>query len=226
MNQGLFAAQINEAEKILDELGLYRDRYYRPIYNQYKASFFRGKNYLEIWQSCFDNQLYDFKLDDDSLIQFRANSFVPLDISYAYLECPFYKPVPFEKFVELQAVLGEDKDEFDLLREYDFYIATPQRKDAVTPIRYDYRPGLYMEGRHPASHVHFGHSNEIRLGAKKILRPLSFLFFVIRQCYPDIWIQFTQKDKAELLCRNIREHPDDIAKECWNKLDDWEMVLV
>ena len=226
MNRGLFAAQVNKAEKILKELELHGERIYSPLYNQYEASFFRGKNYLEIWRSCFDKQLYDLKLSDDSLVQFRANSFAPLDISYLYLECPLRNFVPFERFIELQVVPEEEKDLFALQREYDYYIATLEREDAVTPIRYDYNPELYEEGRHPASHVHFGHSSEIRLGAKKVLRPLSFLFFVIRQCYPDIWVQFIQKDSADHLCRNVREHLDDVAEKCWNKLDNWEMVLV
>ena len=225
MKQGVFKAQINEAEKILKELGLYSDRRHWPAYNQYGASSFRGKNYLKIWETCFKEQLYDFKLDDDSLIQFRANSFDPLDINYIYLECPLCKLVSFDKFTEREVELAVDKDEDELLRLYEFYTTMSGKKDAVTPIRYDYSPELYKAGCHPASHVHFGHSSEIRLGAKKILRPLSFLFFVIRQCYPDIWVQFIQKDNADHLCRNIREHLDDIAEECWNRLDNWEMVL-
>ena len=225
MKHGAFRTQVSQAERILNKLGLYDGKGYWPAYNQYGTSSFDGKNYSEIWQFCFANQLYDFKLSDDSLIQFRANSFVPLDISYSYLECPFYKPISFEKFIE-QEIMDADKDEFDLLREYDFYIATLKKKDVVIPIRYDYNPKLYKAGCHPASHIHFGHNNEIRLGTKKILKPLSFLFFIIRQCYPDIWIQFTHKEEAGNLCRDIRVSLDDIDDEFWNKLDDWEMVLV
>ncbi len=226
MKQGGFKAQVSEVEKILGTLGLYGDRCDWPAYHQYGASSFRGKNHLEIWKFYFSNQLYDFKLSDDSLIQFRVDNFRPLDISYLYLECPFDNFVSFDEFIESEEASEEGKDIIALQQEHNYYLDSLEIKDAVTPIRYDYSPNLYKAGRHPASHIHFGHSNEIRLGTKKILRPLSFLFFVIRQCYPDIWVQFTQNDKAEHLCRNIREHLDDISEECWNRLDDWEMVLV
>lgn len=225
MKQGGFRTQVSEVEKILGTLGLYGDRCHWPAYDQYGASSFRGKNHLEIWRFCFGNQLYDFKLSDDSLIQFRVNNFEPFEASYLYLECPFDEFISFDDFIKLQEAPEEEKDLIALQQEHDYYMGSLEIKDAVTPIRYDYNPTLYKAGRHPASHIHFGYSNEIRLGAKKILRPLSFLFFVIRQCYPDIWAQFTQNDRAEHLCRNIREHLDDIDAECWDKFDEWEMVL-
>ena len=110
-------------------------------------------------------------------------------------------------------------------REYDLYILNRERKDAVTPLRYGYEPELYRENRHPASHMHFGHDSEIRVGTKKFLRPLSFFLFVIRQCYPECWSVLVQIYNADALCKNIREHLDDIDKDYWNPKDEWEMSL-
>ncbi len=60
MNQGLFCAQINEVEKILIRLELLKNRIQWPSYRSFQASFFKNKSYIDIWQLCIDNDLYDF----------------------------------------------------------------------------------------------------------------------------------------------------------------------
>ncbi len=227
MNKGLFASQINESGKILDNLKLIRERNIHPKYASYAASFFRTKSYSETWQFCYDHHLYDFSLTDDALIQFRPQNFSPLEVSYVYLECPFKKIVTYEEFIEAQAAISEEKDEFEILRDYDFYISSSQqKKENITPIRYDYSPQLYVEARHPASHFHFGYNNEMRISTKKVLRPLSFTLFILRQRYTDMWIDLVETKEAEILCRNIRENLDEIQPVYWNTKDELEMILI
>jgi hypothetical protein len=226
MKKGVFFSQLNTVSTILEELGLLTGRRHYPRYSGYSASYFRELSYSEIWYQCFDNQLYDFRLTDDSLIQFRINDFKPLDASYLYLECPFFKMLSYEEFAGSYEIGADEEAEYDLIRKYDLYASSPLEKKAWTPIRYDYNPKLYTEGRHPASHIHFGHKSEIRVGTQKILMPLSFLFFVIRQCYPDAWGKFTGKANAQTLCRNVRDLPQDVADDYWNEKDQWEMILV
>jgi len=109
--------------------------------------------------------------------------------------------------------------------EYEEYLSTCKIKETFTPIRYDFAPSLYTEGRHPASHIHFGHQNEIRVGTKHILRPLSFLLLIIRQHYPNAWQRLIQHEEAVSWCRNVREHLDVIHDVYWNVMDEWEMIL-
>ena len=237
MNEGFFYTQLNDIEPILKQLKLLKKRNkQRPPYKNYAASFFRGKSYRDIWQFSFDENLYDFLLDDDSILQFRYDKVSRLIVSYSYLNSPFRKLLSFEEFYndrlrEIDRLretdeIKEEPDEYSILREYEFYIETNTLvKEHVSPIRYDYDHKLYVKGRHPASHIHFGHGNNIRVATQRILRPMSFILFILRQCYPDSWTNFLFKDEAETLCRNVREHPDQVHDDYWNELDEREMFL-
>jgi len=223
MNYGVFATQLNRAHVVLRRLGLIADRVIAPPYARYSASDFRNKPYLEIWRKCFDDRLFDFRLKDDSLLQFRA-TFSPLIVSYTYYECPFLPLVSLEDYLDQErAAKGDEVDDYDLLREYD--LLGPVLKPATTPARYDYAPHIYEEGVHPASHIHFGHGGHIRLGTKRILRPLSFLLFVIRQYYPDEWRSLIGRGDAGMICRNVSENLDLVAQAHIRPLDALEMYL-
>ncbi len=238
MNQGLFSAHINHIERILKSLDLFKERNKKPSYSSYGASSFRNRRYVDIWEFCYEKQIYDFLLQDDSLLQFRANSFRPsLDVNYVYYECPYIPKESFEKFFEQAKIeRGEDLDKYELLVE-EYELRPLEKRETVTPLRYDYSPELYSRGRHPASHIHFGYENNIRVGTRKILRPLSFTLFIIRQCYPDQWDKLKNQEGTGLLCKNISVDLEDVPEEYFRELDKvskkyfqevvdaWEMYL-
>lgn len=218
MNEGLFKTQVNECWKILRKLELEKERVFHPIYPQKPASIFRNLSYIEIWETCIAHQYYDFQLTDNSLIQFRKNS-------YVYYECP-YNSLSYPEFLHehLETTLYEVGDEFKY--EYEDYLSGCEKKESVTPIRYDYDPDRYEQGRHPASHIHFGHNNHIRLATTKILKPLSFFLLIIRQCYPELWItKLLKLPETKIWCKNIREQLDNVNEKFWNPFDEWEMKL-
>jgi hypothetical protein len=223
MNQGLFATQVNSIGDLLKELKLLRERILYPPYKNLSAANFRHLSYSEIWKKCFQEQIYDFRLADDALLQFRATSYAPLNVSYAYYECP-YKPRPtFDEFIEQNGLPTDADNVDDLIREYE--LIELEHKDGIIPLRYDYSPNQYMRARHPASHVHFGHNNDIRIGTKKILRPLSFMLLIVRQLYVEKWMKVIELSNASTLCRNISESLDEVHEDYWHEVDDWEMHL-
>lgn len=227
MKKGIFNSQLNVIEQILKKLDILKDRNENPNYKNYQASFFRNKSYSEVWKQCVDLNLFDFMLTDNAILQFRFNSTSSVDLSYAFYECPYKPLISYEEFERKIRISRNDEcDEFEILRQYDYYENTPEIKESTTPIRYDYNTSLYIEGRHPASHLHLGYKSNIRIGSKKILRPISFLLLILRQWYPDTWIKFLNSENAEILCRNIREHPSDIDPKYWNRKDEFEMILV
>lgn len=87
MNRGLFNAQINTAWNILEHVDLSAERVYFPDYSE-KTSTFRSLNYLETWKLCVQRQYYNFQLIDNSLMQFQVESYTPLELRYAFYECP------------------------------------------------------------------------------------------------------------------------------------------
>lgn len=222
MNKGLFSTQINTAWNILDYVELAAERVYFPSYSE-KAATFRGLNYLDTWRLCIQKQYYHFQLIDNSLIQFEAESYAPLKLRYVFYEC-LIKSISYLDFlVSYDLNHREVGDSFR--EEYENYLITCRVKDTFTPIRYDFTPDLYTEGRHPASHIHFGHQNEIRIGTKYILKPLSFLLLILRQHYPNAWNILIQNKEAKNWCKNVRKNLESIEDIYWNVLDEWEMIL-
>jgi hypothetical protein len=65
----------------------------------------------------------------------------------------------------------------------------------------------------------------MRVGTVNVLRPLSFLLFIIRQRYPSKWRTFVGISDAEVLCRSIRDNLDGVPEEYRSALDEWEMAL-
>ncbi len=224
MNEGLFRSQINTGWEILKKLGLGADIVYSPKTFSKPASFFRNLTYLETWIECYQNQYYNFQLTDNSLIQFSADSFRPLALRYTYYECP-YQALLYSEFL-IQNGFDPREVGDELLDDYETYLSTLDTKETFTPIRYDFSPSQYQEGHHPASHIHFGHKSHIRIGTKKVLRPISFLLLIIRQCYPDHWRRLLPMESADLWCRNVREHLNDIDDQFWRFGDSNEMYLI
>jgi hypothetical protein len=223
MTEGIFRTQINIAWDILKHLELDAERVPLPNYPKRAASIFRHLSYLETWRLCFRQQYYDFQLSDSSLLQFEVDSYAPLTLRYAYYECP-YESLTYAEFLEAHGFSRHDVGD-ELTPDYEDYLSTCEMKETVTPIRYDYSPELYMEGIHPASHIHFGHRNNVRVATENILRPLSFLCLILRQCYPEAWRQLLTMQEAEIWSKNVRENLDGVDDNFWNPLDEWEMRL-
>ena len=216
----MYEAQLNRSWDILDGLGLSRDRVYKPTYPAQIASQFRRLDYVETWTRCYQERYFDFELIDSSLIQIRFEGFAPLQFSYNYYECPFLPSLTNDLGITSLSEL--DVLTSDLNNEYNDYL-TQQLKSGFTPIRYDYCPRTYIVGRHPAAHFHFGFQNNIRIASKYILRPLSFILFIVRQNYPDKWQEFLSWPDAELLGREIRESLDAVSPDYWQPKDAFEM---
>lgn len=154
-------------------------------------------------------------------------------LGFSYSECPL--PVmSYREFVGNQFGVTPMDDDFeltvaewgdDLRSDYEQYVTSSDSKAAVTPIRYDYLASDYKAGSHPASHVHFGFRNEVRVGTRRIMNPVSFTLFIIRQRYPQSWRRFLEMGQCEVLCRNVREDIDSVNAAYWQQRDDLEVAL-
>jgi hypothetical protein len=219
---GLFQAQINEAEVVLRAVDLLdgaRNSWRCPIGI---ASMVRGKTYRESWQLIYANQWYDFVLRDFSMLQFSRTE---NELRYAYYDSPLLI-IPYEDFVTQE--LGEDVELVgEMFREeYEQAIESSPAKESVTPFRYDYDPAAYRQCVHPASHLHIGASNNIRIGTKKILRPLSFVLLVMRQCYPHEWLRLIDMADAAKWCRQVKEDLDAVPDDFFQEKDKHEQMLI
>jgi hypothetical protein len=218
---GAFRASIHEAEVMADAIGILRNSVPFPSYPADLPAFLRTMDYHEVWEYCSRQTLFNFQLQDGSLIQFTS----PESFSYlaAPVSLPTYEHFLLENGFEFQEI-GQD-----LYSEYEQFLDELWLpKHGATPLRYDYAPHQYHEGRHPASHMHFGHANEIRIDVERILRPVSFVLFVSRQCYPENWHRYLTSGRADLphLQRCIRDNLELVEKCFRGPIDILELRLV
>lgn len=222
MNQGLFEAQLNEIHRLLKIINLLEERNY-PHFPANPRAIFKSLSYPQIWELIYKEQYYNFRLVDDSLLQFKLETENVLCFHYSYYDCPYEPKMSIEEF-EQKHPLNEKYQIEELQLDYENYIV-PKAKETFIPIRYDYDPQLYNPCIHPASHIHIGHNNSIRVSAKKILRPLSFILLIIRQIYPEYWGGITRLRNSEELLRNIRESLDEVSPSQWTVQDEKQQYL-
>jgi hypothetical protein len=234
ISEGLFQTQLNKVEHILNELDLLEERQPSPNLSL-GASHFRGMSYRQIYEECVREYAYEYRLTDQSLLLFvKSGSNVHNgSLSYSYLDCPV-KVMPYREFVGNEIGMDVMDENFDeevdswgdqLFSDYDQYINSLNNKSTVTPLRYDYKASDYRAGIHPASHVHFGHENEIRVGTNRVMRPLSFLLFLLRQRYPAEWDQLRNMRQMSIYVRNVRSELDLVESTYWSERDQDEIFL-
>jgi hypothetical protein len=232
--EGRFQAQLNTVDVILGRVGLLEERTLSPN-KGLGVSFFKGKSYRQIYEDCVREFAFDFRLIDQSLLFFLKDGRNLHDggLSFSYYECPV-QVMPYKEFVGAQIGVSPFDQDFeetvaqfgdDSRAEYEQYVSTTDSKNLVTPIRYDCKASDYKEGRHPASHVHFGFGNEIRVGTRRVMNPISFILMILRQCYPDQWQPLCRTQYASAWCRNVRENIDQVDGTYWNNADELELVL-
>lgn len=230
---GEFFDQINRAETLFGQLELLEKREHTPA-GDVGAATFRGLSYRKTWEQTYRMFAYDLMLKDQSLIHFTKSGTDEHEggLSYSYLESPF-AVMSYEEFCADYLEINTEADDYeeqmsefgDLLREdYEKYVNTCDLKP-VTPMRYDYAPKDYRSGVHPASHLHFGFENEIRVATKRIMKPLSFALLTVRQRYPKKWLELLAMDDDRVICRSVRTAIDEVHADYWQDDDSHELIL-
>lgn len=230
MERVQFAASIEKAWSLISTLNLHGFRNYSPHFDDHPRRLFKGKPYIFVYKKSVELSSYDFQLWDRSLVQFRYEGNSPLNLSYVYYECPF-KIMSKEEFIVSLNFEPQDLDEHanEVDAWYEEYLETvtdQEQKKLITYIRYDYDETTYNRGVHPVSHLHIGYNTEIRIGSTKILSPIAFIMFLIRNCYPEAWKCFHSLDDVSNWERHAKFNLAEINGNFWNlPEDDRELLL-
>jgi hypothetical protein len=217
-------ARIATAARILESAKLLDHRVHWPSYSGV-AKEVRDQPYRAEWGYYESQSLFDFRLLDGSLFQFKDQPESHTDISFSFYESPLLVD-DYATFLYSNYSLSFE-EVGDIAREdYDQYLSSASLKQAITMIRYDHSPGLYEEGSHPASHLHIGHGSPIRLATERIMNPISFTLFVMRQVYTRSWEALIASPVVDEHVKHVRDGLPRIATEFFNSKDRWELYLV
>ena len=177
----------------------------------------RKMPFLKKYLFLYKTRAYSFFLNDLSLIGFENSS-----TGYYYYQTPYDN---WKDFLELYDLSDEE-----ILRDSDFLVDELHERQNHFIVRYDYDETQYRPGIHPVAHIHLGCDTEIRIGCRKKLKPTSFILFIFRQFYPQLWnsIISANKDSSvhEDVLKSVRINLDNIGDEFLSDQDQYEMYLL
>lgn len=222
MNIAAIMDSMSDVRKVLVESKLYKSRNKSRKFtlssSKFSSEFLQvsqKKDYELIYKTALSKMDYDVLLEDDSIFQFScsATTVGNLDTStirYAFFENP-RSYTTYVDFLHRYEMSYEDYGD-GFVDYYEQEIAEARLKDSVTPIRYDYDHELYVPVHHPISHLHIGHNNDVRIPISKILTPVVFVLFVIKNVYRERWkvaydteVFRSQLRSAKGRCANVNE---------------------
>ena len=151
----------------------------------------KGTN-KEIYDCAMENKDYDFRLKDNSIMQFTIEKDTRRNIMklrYAYYKCPYL-------------IFGNNEAE-----------STDVFMENYVSIRYDYDLNEYKETIHPISHFHIGNDNNLRIPINKVVEPLEFGIFIIRNIYVKEWNKLVNDMNLKDICLKSKEKLEEIGEE-------------
>lgn len=184
LNENKIRGSKNTLINLLKEIDLLNEKNYTIPENSFEKNKFskeflsisqKGK-YKEIYDCAMKNKDYDFILKGNAIMQFTIEKDSKKNIvklRYAFYKCPYL-------------ILGKNE-----IENTDIFL------DNYVSIRYDYDFSEYKEIIHPISHIHIGNDNNLRIPIDKILEPLEFGLFVIKNIYLNEWNSLLENDNIK-----------------------------
>lgn len=231
MTQGKFFFSINESVELLNKFKLIKSRGSKGngIYSDEFLKISKGNNILETYKCAIKNEDFDILLKDESIIQFQK---INEDLRYAYIQNP-YKFISKEEYITL-IYTAEELDEFtefpieELINEneYEQFLNEQNLNSISNYFRYDCSSAGYKPLVHSYSHFHIGMNGSVRIPTSKIITPLKFTKFCIKNTYFEDW-----KAKFEL-DPNFSNEVIKMKNDClqlpenkWNNIESNELYL-
>jgi len=199
MNRGKFLSSINDSISLLSRFDLFKSKGTKGngIFSDEFLKISKGDNIVETYNCAIRNFDYDILLKDDSLIQFQLKD---ENLRYAYIQNPnifiskeeyaflTYTPEELEIFSELS--IEELIDE----NEYEQFLNEQSLNSISNYFRYDCSPAGYKPLVHSYSHFHIGMNENVRISTSKIITPLKFTKFCIKNTYYENWKTLFESD--------------------------------
>lgn len=192
MTEGKFFSSINQSVNLLKKFNLLKSRGSKGNGN-YSEEFLKiskNNNVVQTYQCAIQNKDYDLLLIDDSIIQFQK---VNDDLRYAFIQNPF-NYVSKEEYISI-VYSQEELTEYSELsleelindNEYEQFLNEQSLNSISNYFRYDYSTKGYQPLIHSCSHLHIGQNENVRIPISKIITPLKFTKFCIKNTFFNKW---------------------------------------
>ncbi len=199
-----FKISLEEVEKLLRLFDLWKQKGIKIINDDGVSDDFKKasnkSSYFDVYKIAVRNFDYDFLLRDESFFQFEFKPNPKFDnfpeIRFAFFQNPQEYKTYQEYLAELDLKEEEAKDAF--WEEYEQFLTEQELNTSATTIRFDTDLANYKPLIHSVAHIHIGFNNNIRIPTDKIISPLMFALFVIKQVYLLDWKRLIEEDNKDL----------------------------
>lgn len=232
MNQGKFISSINESAILLNKFELLKSKGPKGngIYSDEFLKISKGNNIVETYKCAIKNNDYDFLLNDESIIQFQRKND---DLRYAYIQNP-YKFISKEEYVVLIYTPEELEEYVDLSieelineNEYEQFLNEQSLNSISNYFRYDCSPAGYQPLVHSYSHFHIGMNENVRIASSKIITPLKFTKFCVKNTYYENWkSQFELDPNFTTEVIKMKNDCLPLPPDKWNELEKNDLHLM
>lgn len=223
MTIGQYKTQIDEIRVFLNKFNFLLNYSKDNLFNSATAKrLSRLKKYGELYSEIYSSGEYTFQLFDNSLLQFSYNK-DPLVLGYSFIPFPF----EFPSYIDYLLINNFEYEEVgdQLMEEYEQNASSfSTAKEHINIIRYDYSEKEYSDSVHSISHIHVGFEN-IRISSEKILDPMTFFIFILKQVYIEIWKKNISNPDFYKCCQH-KKMCQNIQKKFFSKKDQDELYLV
>lgn len=232
MTSGKFFSSINESIILLSKFKLLKSKGPKGngIYSEEFLKVSKGDNIVETYKCAIKNEDYDILLKDESIIQFQK---INDDLRYAYIQNP-YKYISKEEYItliytieDLEELSDFSIDELVNENEYEQFLNEQNLNSISNYFRYDCSPAGYKPLVHSYSHFHIGMNENVRISTSKIITPLKFTKFCIKNTYFDNWK--AQFDLDPNFINDVIKMKNDclqLPQNKWNAIEDNDLYLI
>lgn len=235
MNEGKFKISIADSIKFLKDTHLFKGNGIGKS-GDYSAGMFeigRTKRHVDIYDYAITNLDYEILLFDDSIFQFAKRENY---LRYAFIQNPrkhldkleylrnFYSS---QEIAELSEDVLEDLISGINLEQYEQFLNEQDINLDANYFRYDLDEKGYAPLIHPYSHIHFGMNERIRLACSKVITPLKFVIFCVKNTYLEQWENsFNEYPQFALRIKSCKDICEQLPSNRWQKEDMYELFLI
>jgi len=220
----------SKINSLLEEFGIeYNINKTKPIKLDPKnisSKFFntiRRGNFSKGYKECRNEYDYDFLLSDGDIFLFEMwqneNSHVS-KLFYLYLESPYLINTYNEYLISNGLTYSEDGNSY--FENYLLEIDDFPLKESMIKIHYDYFPDDYQELIHPASHIHIGNRDDVRIPIKSIWSPVEFVCFCLKITKYDRWKTAIKTCNFSDIIINQKSNSIELENNKFSKKDECE----
>jgi hypothetical protein len=228
-----FIQSIEDSIVFLEEYGLFKGRGVKEvgIHSDGFKEASRSKKHTVIYRVAIENQDYEILLFDDSIFQFTWKADV---LRYAFIQNPS-KYATKEDLLhsvwtpdEVRAFSPEEyRSIFDNITDEDYEQFSNEQALNLDSnlIRYDMDEKGYFPLVHSYSHIHIGLNEHLRIPCSKVLTPLKFAIFSVKNTYFDTWKDSFRQEGVPKRIHDSKLQCANLPAKFWQLEEKYELFL-